>query len=176
MTWSKPKMILKEKEKETTKGGHSPKVVANPPIRARLGVTLAPTRGGEKNATIQPRLLLPYWTQKTRVGANGIKRHVLLKCTRKMAQECCTLEMTVNLGTLWVETQFVTRTRIVKHQKSIGSWKVRCFVESKSRPILPRDATESVRESFRRKEGGMGKSVPCESFESIIHVIEAPPP
>ena len=72
-TWSKPKMILKEKEKETTKGGHSPKVVANPPIRARLDVTLAPTRGGEKNATIQPRLLLPYWTQKPRVGANGIK-------------------------------------------------------------------------------------------------------
>ena len=72
-TWSKPKMILKEKEKETTKGGHSPKVVANPPIRARLGVTLAPTRGGEKNTTIQPHLLLPYWTQKPRVGANGIK-------------------------------------------------------------------------------------------------------
>ena len=66
-TWSKPKLILKEKEKDPTKGGNSPKVVASPPIRTKLG-------GAEKNATsASSHLLLPYWTQKPRVGANGIK-------------------------------------------------------------------------------------------------------
>ena len=66
-TWSKPKLILKEKEKDPTKGGNSPKVVASPPIRTQLG-------GAEKNATsASSHLLLPYWTQKPRVGANGIK-------------------------------------------------------------------------------------------------------
>ena len=66
-TWSKPKLILKEKERDATKGGHSPKVVASPPIRAKLW-------NAETNASSSPsHLLLPYWTQKPRVGANGIK-------------------------------------------------------------------------------------------------------
>ena len=52
---------------DATKGGHSPKVVASPPIRAKLW-------NAETNASSSPsHLLLPYWTQKPRVGANGIK-------------------------------------------------------------------------------------------------------
>jgi hypothetical protein len=88
-TWSQPKMILKEKEKDAKRGGYAPKVIANPPIRvpssssssllfssnSSSGSTIKEEESNNNKKKKKKRtsmIVLPYWTQKPRVGANGI--------------------------------------------------------------------------------------------------------